>query len=229
MMPDGSRALDGFAALRVLDSNQDGVIDANDPDFASLSVWVDANSDARTDPGELRSLEQTGVQAISLSANPTAIIDHGNLIGLMGHFSTTDGQTHEIADVWLTATPLVSPILDPSGLDQAGAASGRLYRITFVGNGAGDTLKVSLDDVLAFGETDVVAGLNVETVGQSDAATPIGRQMVGSGDAQDTVQLADAANWTMAGTVVIGDASYRILTQGLAQLLVEDKVKIVAV
>jgi hypothetical protein len=46
---------------------------------------------------------------------------------------------------------------------------------------------------------------------------------------QDTIQLADAANWAMAGTAVIGDASYRILTQGLAQLVVEDKVKIVAV
>jgi hypothetical protein len=50
-----------------------------------------------------------------------------------------------------------------------------------------------------------------------------------NGDAQDTVQLADAASWTMAGTAVIGDASYRVLTQGLAQLLVEDKVKVVTV
>jgi hypothetical protein len=50
-----------------------------------------------------------------------------------------------------------------------------------------------------------------------------------SGDSQDTVQLADAAGWMMAGTTVVGDASYRVLTQGLAQLLIEDKVRIVAV
>jgi hypothetical protein len=50
-----------------------------------------------------------------------------------------------------------------------------------------------------------------------------------SGDSQDTVQLADASAWTMTGTTMIGDASYKVLTQGLAQLLVEDKVKIVAV
>jgi hypothetical protein len=55
------------------------------------------------------------------------------------------------------------------------------------------------------------------------------RQMVVNGDAQDTIQLSDATNWTMTGTVAIGDASYRVLAQGLAQLLVEDKVKIVAV
>jgi hypothetical protein len=33
----------------------------------------------------------------------------------------------------------------------------------------------------------------------------------------------------MSGTTTIGDASYRVLTQGMAQLLIEDKVKIVAV
>jgi len=41
--------------------------------------------------------------------------------------------------------------------------------------------------------------------------------------------LSDAANWTMSGTAIIGDASYRVLTQGMAQLLIEDKVKIVTV
>jgi hypothetical protein len=33
----------------------------------------------------------------------------------------------------------------------------------------------------------------------------------------------------MTGTAMIGESTYRVLTQGLAQLLVEDKVKIVAV
>jgi len=76
--------------------------------------------------------------------------------------------------------------------------------------------------VLSFGDTSVVAGLDTGTHGPST-------QMVVSGEAQDTVQLSDAGNWTMSGTTMIGDASYRVLTQGMAQLLIEDKVKIVAV
>jgi hypothetical protein len=88
---------------------------------------------------------------------------------------------------------------------------------------------VSLNDVLVFGGADVVAGLYFETAGQSVDPNSSIRQMVVNGDAQDTIQLSDATNWTMTGTVAIGDASYRVLAQGLAQLLVEDKVKIVAV
>jgi hypothetical protein len=228
-LPDGSKALDGFAALRVLDSNHDGVIDSNDAGFASLSVWVDRNTDAKTDPGELRSLIQAGIQSLALAAKPTAIIDHGNLIGLMGTYTTTDGRTQELGDIWLSANTLGARVVDLSALDHSPSASGSLARITFSGNQAGDTLRVSLNDVLAFGEADIAGGLGVGTAGQSTVNSPHSRQMWVSGDSQDTVQLADAAGWTMAGMTVIGDASYRVLTQGLAQLLVEDKVKIVAV
>jgi hypothetical protein len=228
-MPDASKALDGFAALRVLDSNQDGVIDSNDAAFGKLSLWVDSNSNAKTDPGELRTLTQAGIQSLLLMAKPTAIIDQGNLIGLMGSYATIEGQTHEMADVWLSVNPLGPRVVDLSMLDHSAAALGTLARINFAGNGAGDTLKLSLDDVLSLGDTDVVTGLHLGTAGQSADVSAASRQMVVSGDVQDTIQLADAANWTMAGTAVIGDASYRVLTQGLAQLLVEDKVKIVAV
>jgi hypothetical protein len=228
-MPDASKALDGFAALRVLDSNQDGVIDSNDSLFGKLALWTDANSNAKTDPGELRTLTQAGILSLSLEAKPTAIIDQGNLIGLMGSYSTLDGQAHEIADVWLSVDPLGARVVDLSALDHSATASGKLARINFAGNGAGDTLKVALNDVLIFGGTDVVAGPRLETAGQAGHVGALSRQIVVSGDLQDTIQLADAANWTMTGTAVIGDASYRILTQGLAQLLVEDKVKIVAV
>jgi hypothetical protein len=228
-LPDGSKALDGFAALRVVDSNQDGVVDSNDTDFAGLSVWVDRNTNAKTDPGELQSLTQANIQSLSLAARPTAIIDQGNLIGLMGTYTTTDGRTQELGDIWLSVNPLGARVVDLSALDHGPSAAGTLARITFTGNQAGDTLRVSLNDVLAFGEADVAVGLGVGAAGQSIENVPQGRQMWVNGDAQDTVQLADAAGWTMTGTTVIGDASYRVLTQGLAQLLVEDKVKIVAV
>jgi len=175
------------------------VIDAKDAAFGSLSIWVDANSNAKTDVGELRNLSQAGIESLSLVAEATAVIDQGNLIGLMGGYTTTDGQKHEMADVWLSTKR------------------------------AGDTLKVTLSDVLSFGDTHAVVGLPAGAAGQSADGTFSTRQMVISGDSQDSIQLADAANWAMAGTTLIGGSTYRVLTQGLAQLLVEDKVKIVAV
>jgi hypothetical protein len=228
-MSDGSKALDGFAALRVLDANHDGVINAKDAAFASLAVWVDANSNAKANAGELRNLGQADIESLSLVAKPTAIIDHGNLIGLMGSFTTTDGQKHEMADVWLSASSLGARVVDLSALDHGSANAGSLSRINFSGNGAGDTLKVTLSDVLSFGDTHAVVGLPAGAAGQSADGTFSTRQMVISGDIQDSIQLADAANWAMAGTTLIGGSTYRVLTQGLAQLLVEDKVKIVAV
>jgi len=228
-MPDGSKALAGYAALQVLDANNDGVIDSQDPDFTKLSVWVDANSNAKTDLGELRTLAQAGVQALSLGARPTAMIDQGNLIGLIGSYSSADGMTHEMADIWLSVKPLGPKVLDLSLFDHSLANAGALARIDFSGYSEGDTLKVSLSDVLSFGDTDLVGGLLSGTAGQGAAGQPSLRQMVISGQAQDTIQLVDAANWATTGTAVIGDSTYRVLSQGLAQLLVEDKVKIVAV
>jgi hypothetical protein len=218
-MADGSKAIDGFAALRTLDTNKDGVINAADAQFSKLSVWVDANGNARTDKGELKSLAEVGVQSLSLVAKPTAIVDQGNLIGLMGSYTTADGRSHELADVWLTADALGARVVDLGALDHSAGNAGTLARVTFSGNGAGDTMKVSLNDVLSFGDTEVIPGL-----GASGS-----KQMVVSGEAQDTVQLADAASWALAGHTSIGDASYRVLVQGSAQLLIEDKVKIVTV
>ncbi len=47
-------AADGFSALSDLDSNADGVIDANDAQFADLRVWQDLNQNGFSDAGEFR-------------------------------------------------------------------------------------------------------------------------------------------------------------------------------
>ena len=65
---------DGFADLRVLDANGDGVINASDAVFSKLQVWVDANSNGVTQAGELHSLGALGIKAISFAAN-----DNGTL------------------------------------------------------------------------------------------------------------------------------------------------------
>ncbi|MEP6360375.1 MAG: retention module-containing protein [Halioglobus sp.] len=55
------------AVAEVFDTNQDGVLDANDEKFDQFAVWQDADSDGVTDEGELTSLADLGVDSIALT------------------------------------------------------------------------------------------------------------------------------------------------------------------
>lgn len=67
ILSDGSQAANGFEALKELDSDNNGVFDSNDAAWNEVKVWKDANSDAKVDEGELLTLEQAGIQSISLN------------------------------------------------------------------------------------------------------------------------------------------------------------------
>jgi len=105
VLPDGQTAQDGYQALRALDTNQDGVLDSRDTAFASLQVWVDSDSDAFTDAGELKSLADLNIASLSLQAQAGSTLDQGNLVGLVSNYQTTDGAQHAMADVWLQVNP----------------------------------------------------------------------------------------------------------------------------
>ncbi|HEY4122438.1 MAG TPA: calcium-binding protein [Byssovorax sp.] len=53
VLSTGARATNGFDALRELDSNHDGVIDARDARFGELVVWADRDGDRRSTAAEL--------------------------------------------------------------------------------------------------------------------------------------------------------------------------------
>lgn len=98
----GKPGTSGFADLAALDSNHDGVINAADVAFSSLRVWADANGDAVTDAGELKTLSDVGIASISLttrapSASESSI--NGNDVTQIGSFTKTDGSMRIIADV----------------------------------------------------------------------------------------------------------------------------------
>jgi hypothetical protein len=62
----------GYEALEELDlaplgGNGDGLLDARDRMFTYLQLWLDANRDGVTQPGELKSLDELGVVGIGLS------------------------------------------------------------------------------------------------------------------------------------------------------------------
>jgi hypothetical protein len=103
VLADGTRAHDGYQALAALDSNGDGMISRQDAVFAQLRVWVDANSDGLSAPDELRTLDGWGIASISTQAFASTQVNNGNVLGLVSSYQTTDGQTHQAADVWFGA------------------------------------------------------------------------------------------------------------------------------
>src|SRR3546814_17347376 len=72
---DGTTAEHGFAALRELDSNQNGVIDSQDAAFSELKIWLDANDNGRTDIGELLSLSEAGIASLQTQWSESTFID----------------------------------------------------------------------------------------------------------------------------------------------------------
>ena len=103
LLPNGLKAVNGFKALKAFDANGDGVIDANDPVFAQLRVWLDTDTNGRTAEGELLTLEEAGVQSINVAYSNSSFIDaQGNAHKQVGSYTTTNGQTRAATDVWFS-------------------------------------------------------------------------------------------------------------------------------
>ncbi|AYC32737.1 hypothetical protein D3880_10210 [Pseudomonas cavernae] len=94
---DGSTATDGFDALRELDSNGDGIFDAQDEHFASVRVWQDLNQDGVSQAGELKTLVESNIASINLTAKSSNQASNGNLISAVGSFVRLDGSAGEVS------------------------------------------------------------------------------------------------------------------------------------
>ena len=102
LLENGSKAANGFEALKEFDTNADGVIDVNDAVFGQLRIWKDVDGNGRTDAGELLTLAEAGVQSISVNYTNSSYIDaQGNAHRQVGSYTTTDGQTRAATDVWV--------------------------------------------------------------------------------------------------------------------------------
>lgn len=121
VLSNGQKASDGYTALRELDGNHDGVISSDDEAYGALRVWIDSNSDGVSDESELRTLSSLGIAKINVNATAGTGTDNGNILGLTSSYETTDGVTHDAADVWFlanrtpttsTATPTATSTVD---------------------------------------------------------------------------------------------------------------------
>jgi len=87
ILPDGSRALSGFQALRAFNSNGDGRIDINDDIFSSLKLLTGA--------GYLVSLADAGIKSITL---PSTASVRGSKIFSLSFYGASRWVSSDIAD-----------------------------------------------------------------------------------------------------------------------------------
>lgn len=200
-----------WAALSALDSNHDGEIDAQDAQFSQLRVWVDANTDGVTDAGELRNLIDAGVISINLNADHTSMQQNGNVVQAFSTYTSTDGQTHQVADVGLqiaqTTPSHVFSLVDGGTFDLSTVINAsKLTEVDASADTAANTIKLTLNDLLSI---DAMNGVH---------------QLVLTGDANDVVEL-DLNNWSSSGTTVAQDghtyAVYNANEVTNAQLLID--------
>ncbi len=107
-MASGRRALNGFEALRELDSNGDGVISSTDDAWSELKAWSDADGDRVGTDLELQGLAEFGLQRIELDYRVDRVCDaRGNCEVERAAFVFVDAtgreRQGEVVDVHLAA------------------------------------------------------------------------------------------------------------------------------
>jgi hypothetical protein len=121
----GGHFASGSEALASLDTNHDGIIDANDAEFSKLLIWKDANGDGITQDGELTTLAQNGITSLTApAAHADSTID-GQAVTAEGTVTHVDGTTSGYIEVALDTTlgtpaPLLgvsSPAAFADGID----------------------------------------------------------------------------------------------------------------
>lgn len=107
--PAPASLLNGYAALFEFDKlenggNADGVIDSNDAIWSKLRLWIDANHDGISQPNELYTLPQLGVNSLGLTYSLTPYRDqYGNTFrykGTVNPVGPSDGVRRTDYDVF---------------------------------------------------------------------------------------------------------------------------------
>jgi hypothetical protein len=94
---------DVWDRLRAFDANKDGIINASDPVFSHLRLWLDADGDGIAGAGELRGLAEEKIVGISLGEVSAPRADPAGNTFRDGAFLRADGTRGVIRDASLAA------------------------------------------------------------------------------------------------------------------------------
>lgn len=75
ILENGKKSNTGFEALSEFDSNNDNKIDSKDQKFDQLLVWVDSNSNGKSEKKELKTLAEHNIESISLDYTQINYVD----------------------------------------------------------------------------------------------------------------------------------------------------------
>jgi hypothetical protein len=124
----------GFASdldgVREHDSNHDGVLDANDADFARFGVWQDANANGVSEAGEFRSLGELGITSLSLVSDSKGYVAANGDVLVSGEASFVRGGTSfALADAAFATASLERMAARTAELASTTAAAGAFMAV----------------------------------------------------------------------------------------------------
>lgn len=167
-----ARFKDGFAALASEDGNGDGIIDARDPIWNQLRVWVDASHDARVDGGELKTLAELGITQINVRA------------------SGTPGETRDGSRVLARGSFTI------------GGASREALAVDFLGDPVSSTTTRQGDGIRVVSSSDgatTIAYSSTSNQGEQLDATTLGVNNLYGGSGNDQLTAAAGGSWLVGG------------------------------
>ena len=119
-LKDGSNAAHGFAALKDHDTNNDGVIDANDETFSDLKVWQDLNQDGVSQANELFTLEELGIESLNVTYEEKSVDQgNGNTLTHLGSYNKEDGSSVAMGDINFNSNGFYTDYIDAPVLTDA--------------------------------------------------------------------------------------------------------------
>ncbi|UQZ88322.1 hypothetical protein C4J81_03510 [Deltaproteobacteria bacterium Smac51] len=108
----GDTCTDAFAALAQEDTNGDGVVDANDANWADLRVWRDLNQDGISQECELFTMDELGITSISTDKQVVNKEVTGGAQTGQGTFTKSDGTTGQTGQFEFDNNPFFSDYVD---------------------------------------------------------------------------------------------------------------------
>ncbi len=106
VLASGELAAHGFQALAELDANKDGAVTPADPIFSRLAAWVDVDQDRVTDPGELVTLADLGIESLSVGYDVVRRCDardncQGETAAMSFRSASGEARSGRVIDVYL--------------------------------------------------------------------------------------------------------------------------------
>ena len=194
------------AIAEVFDTNQDGVLDAQDENFDKFAVWQDADSDGVTDAGELISLTDLGIESIALTYTDDSVAataaDGDVVIHGQAEVTYTDGSTTIADDTSFAVSPFEYELADSNeSQDEYASLSNGIVHISdlILGDDQAEDLAAYIN---LSGDDAGNLVVKVDTTGNSDFASPDQQITLTGQDVIDISSLSDNDQNTLINDLI---------------------------